>query len=231
MEVDGHHCYIITTISNEIFLSLSHFLLLSSFSSSSSSEKSNGPQLRKEKSVVEFISFSRILQEWNTKKLGELWKERSPYHFKFGIPPNKKKINSLKMWTLERLAPGTQSNSKTRKGKSPKRNSPRHRKARENGIWRYGERKETKRKKKHLKVNRMAREREIQNCGNKKARKKTREQSRAESRASTSYRRNGRSRYGGTRQRARTISIQNKINISIVMRHNRLQLFVYQSEL
>jgi hypothetical protein len=63
MEVDGHHCYIITTISNEIFLSLSHFLLLSSFSSSSSSEKSNGPQLRKEKSVVEFISFSRILQE------------------------------------------------------------------------------------------------------------------------------------------------------------------------
>ena len=105
-------------------------------------------QLRKEKSVVEFISFSRILQEWNTKKLGELWKERSPYHFKFGIPPNKKKINSLKMWTLERLAPGTQSNSKTRKGKSPKRNSPRHRKARKNGIWRYGDRKETKRKKK-----------------------------------------------------------------------------------
>ena len=107
-------------------------------------------QLRKEKSVVEFISFSRILQEWNTKKLGELWKERSPYHFKFGIPPNKKKINSLKMWTLERLAPGTQSNSKTRKGKSPKRNSPRHRKARKNGIWRYGDRKETKRKKKNI---------------------------------------------------------------------------------
>lgn len=35
-----------------------------------------------------------------------------------------------------------------------------------------------------------------------------------------------RSRYGRTRQRACTISIQNKINISIVMRHNHLQLFV-----
>jgi hypothetical protein len=62
----------------------------------------------------------------------------------------------------------------------------------------------------------VAREREIQNCGNKKSPKKGGPQESSSSR----------SRYGGTRQRARTISIQNKINITIVMRHNRLQLFV-----
>lgn len=147
---------IITTISNENFLfSSSHFSLL------------YRPSCVKKKRFSGFISFSWILE-----RTGRREKERSPSFPIRNPPSNKKKINSLKMWTLERLAPGTQSNSKTRKEKETRQEN-KTKKKREKWIW--GERKEGK-KKKHLKVNRVAREREIQNCGNKNPRKKSEEQ-------------------------------------------------------
>lgn len=119
----------------------------------------------------------------------------------------------------------TQSNSKTRKEKETRQEKNKKEERERNG---YGG-KDRKKEKNHLKVNRVARESgKFKTAAIKIPEKRARGAAQQHSRSRKKE--TARSRYGGTRQRARTISIQNKINISIVMRHGRLQLFGHQVE-
>ena len=138
-----------------------------------------------------FISFYRIL--FRERENGPTFQIRNQ--------KIKRKINSLKMWTLERLAPSHTIEFQNKKwGKKGAEREKRF-ESQSGASWPGRAQKEEKRKREKFKTVAI------------KNPKKEREPVR-------------RSRYGRTRQRARTISIQNKINISIVMRHNHLQLFV-----
>lgn len=127
-------------------------------------------QLRKKKSFLDLFPFP----EFFLRRTGRREGKRSPsFPIRNPPPSNKKKINSLKMWTLERLAPGTHNRIPKREKKKKldrKKTKRKREKEREKWIWRE---RQKERKKPFESQSGGAREREIQNCGNKNPRKKS----------------------------------------------------------